>query len=481
MDIFLIKLIFVIICINNIIALNNDIMICPEGKYGQNCTLDCECNKWSSSNFCSKAAGRCLDCKFGHYGTNCKLRCYPTCKTNLCCAIKSSNFTESKYKLNIKNSFVNIKLKDKTLKIFVDYNVGYPLSIFNKTTDIHLENATDDEIHTYPFTIYKQIGNDCKITGKKYENYKIKFLNQNDLNLELPLPIILDETFTPSDKTINGIIGLGFYNSVNDKLFENRKHIVENIASYKKHEHEISVLFGDLFHEEKNYVHKLSFCKAENKNETEFNLFCKIEGFGSKAYSDVLQINDTYIQFSLDIDSKFVLPNNEAYTDYIKKYYFNEKNYYIDKTGINNETTFFCYETENINRLNEFGFVINHFFYFFSADNYFIETKLCKPGYSTFIINFSDKNPGLIFGKNLYNETQFTLDNEENKIYFYSKYVEYFSGEIKEVIYEDLSNTIDPLSFSFIIIGTSLFLNVVSFLIYFYFKRKKEINKLKDY
>ena len=72
MDIFLIKLIFVIISINNIIALNNDIMICPEGKYGQNCTLDCECNKWSSSNFCSKAAGRCLDCKFGHYGTNCK-------------------------------------------------------------------------------------------------------------------------------------------------------------------------------------------------------------------------------------------------------------------------------------------------------------------------------------------------------------------------------------------------------------------------
>jgi hypothetical protein len=243
------------------------------------------------------------------------------------------------------------------------------------------------------------------------------------------------------------------------------------------------VLFGDLFGEEKNYVHKLSFCKAENQSETDFNLLCKIEGFGSKSYSDVLQINDTYIQFSLDINSKFVLPNDEAYTDYIKKYYFKEeKDNFRMITDVNTNTTYFCYKTENINRLNEFGFVINHFFYFFSADNYFIENKkACEEGFSFFIIQFSDVNPGLIFGQNFYNETQFTLDNEENKIYFYSKYVEYFSGKIKGVIIEDLSDKIEPLSASFIIIGISVFFNIVSFLVYFYFKRKKEIQKLKEY
>jgi hypothetical protein len=366
------------------------------------------------------------------------------------------------------------------LNILVDYNNGHPLSIFKNTTDIQLENPTDEENHTYSFTPYPKIGSKCEVIGKKYENYKIKFLNQGDLNLELSLPIILDENVRPIDRSINGIIGLGFYNSINDKLFQNNKAIVENIASYKKNGDEISVLFGDLFDEEKNYVHKLSFCKAENHSESEFNLLCKIEGFGSKIYSDVLQINDTYIQFSLDIDSKFVLPNDKAYTDYIKKYYFKEENYEIKMTD-DNKTTFFCYKTENINRLNEFGFVINHFFYFFSANNYFIESSKCGSGYSAFIIRFSDENPGLIFGKNFYNETQFTLDNEENKIYFYSKYVEYFSGEIKSVIIEDLSDKIDPLSASFIIIGISVFFNIVAFLVYFYFKRKKEIQKLKDY
>lgn len=483
MENFFIKLIFIFLYINNINSLTNDIMICPEGKYGQNCTKDCNCEKWSSSNYCSKIEGRCLDCKFGHYGTNCNSLCYPTCKTNLCCAIKSNNFTKSNLKLNIKSSLVKIQLNNMDLNILVDYNNGHPLSIFKNTTDIHLENPTDEENHTYSFTPYPKIGEQCEVIGKKYENYKIKFINQDDLNLDLSLPIILDENVQPKDRTINGIIGLGFYNSINDKLFQNNKAIVENIASYKKNGDEISVLFGDLFGEEKNYVHKLSFCKAENQSETDFNLLCKIEGFGSKSYSDVLQINDTYIQFSLDINSKFVLPNDEAYTDYIKKYYFKEEqDNFRMITDVNTNTTYFCYKTENINRLNEFGFVINHFFYFFSADNYFIENKkACEEGFSFFIIQFSDDNPGLIFGQNFYNETQFTLDNEENKIYFYSKYVEYFSGKIKGVIIEDLSDKIEPLSASFIIIGISVFFNIVSFLVYFYFKRKKEIQKLKEY
>ena len=121
------------------------------------------------------------------------------------------------------------------------------------------------------------------------------------------------------------------------------------------------------------------------------------------------------------------------------------------------------------------------FFYFFTADDLFTESSSCNKdeGYSTFIIKFSDLNPRVIFGKNFYSETQFTIDNEERKIYFYSKYVEYFSGEIKSMINEDLANVLNPLSWSFIVIGISLFLNIVSFLVYFYFKRKKEIQKLK--
>ena len=68
---------------------------------------------------------------------------------------------------------------------------------------------------------------------------------------------------------------------------------------------------------------------------------------------------------------------------------------------------------------------------------------------------------------------------KKKKIYFYSKYVEYFSGEIKPEINEDLNNILNPLSWSFIVVGISLFLNIISFLVYFYFKRKKENKKFK--
>ena len=469
----LFKLFFFLISINNIFA-NNDSLTCPEGKYGQDCSKDCNCDKWSSSNYCSRIEGRCLDCKFGHYGPNCNSRCYPTCKTNLCCAIKSENFNESNLQLTIKNSTINIEINNTILNIEVDYNVGCPLSLFKNTIDINFVNASEEgKNFSYSFSNYKVI-------GKKYENYKIKILNQENLNMELPLPIIVDENNNPTDQNINGVVGLGFFNSINEQLFQANKAIVENIASYKKDGEDVSIIFGDLFEEEKNYVHKLSFCKGENKNTSIYNISCKIGGFGSKSYSDVLQINDTYIQFSLNINSRFVLPNNIAYTNYITKYYFKEENF-IEKVNEATKTTYYCYKTENINRLSEFGFVINHFYYFFSADNYFVESPLCDNEYSAFIIQFSYENPGLVFGKNFYNETQFTLDNEESKIYFYSKYVEYFTGEIKAVIIEDLSNKLNPLSWSFIIIGISLFLNIVSFLVYFYFKRKKELKKLKKF
>ena len=54
MDISLLKLLYIFIYINNIFALTNDTILCPEGKYGNNCSLNCMCDKWSSSNSYSK-------------------------------------------------------------------------------------------------------------------------------------------------------------------------------------------------------------------------------------------------------------------------------------------------------------------------------------------------------------------------------------------------------------------------------------------
>ena len=474
MNLFSINLILCLLSINSIFAIKENYQTCPKGKYGEDCEKDCNCTIWSSSNICSKLEGRCLDCKFGHFGSSCDSKCYPTCKTNLCCNIKSNDFKESNHKLTIKNSVLTLEIKEKTLNIFVDYNVGHPLSIFSKTVpDLNLDNPTH-EIYNYEYTKYN-------ITGEKYENNTVKFKSQSDFNKELPLPIILDANYEPTDKNINGVIGLGIYNSINRKLRQ-LNNSIENIASFRKEENnDISILFGDLFENEKKYVHKLSFCKALGKNNSTKNgldIQCELSGFGSKNYKDMLKINDTLIKFSLDENSKFVLPKNDIYIDYIKKYYFKEENYETVFTK-DNSTLIFCYKTENINRLSEFGFIINHFFYFFSVNSFFNQTDSCKNGYSTFTIKFSDENPEIIFGKNLYNETQYTIDNEEEKIYFYSKNVEYFSGEIKPVINQSLSKILNPISWSFIIVGISVFLNIVSFLIYFLCKRKKEKQKYK--
>ena len=468
MEIFLIKLLYIFIYINNIIALSNDNILCPEGKYGQDCSFNCSCDKWSTSNSCSKLEGRCLDCKFGKYGKNCESECYPECKSYLCCAIKSSDFKESNFKLNIKKSIMNIQINGVNLNISVDYNIGYPLSIFKKSTKIDLGKMTDGKIYSYSFSKYK-------VSGKIYENNKIKFLNQENFNIDITLPIILDETINPEDKNINGVIGLGYSNSINNQLIINNKTISENIASYEKKGEDINVIFGDLFKEEKKYVHRLSSCKTENSN----NIECKLDGFGSKKYSDVLKINDKFIKFSLDKESKFVFPYNENYINYIEKYYFTEGNYEIKND--NKSTTYFCYKKDKINQLNEFGFVINHFLYFFPAEYFFEEDGLCNNGFSTFLIKFSNQSSEIILGKNFYEDTIFTLDHEENQIYFYSKYVEYFPGKIKTIIEKDLSKIITPLNSSIIVIGISLFLNFASFLVYFYFERKKEILKLKDY
>ena len=124
--------------------------------------------------------------------------------------------------------------------------------------------------------------------------------------------------------------------------------------------------------EEKRFVDNLK----KKKNENNDNIECKLDGFGSKKYSDVLKINDNCnIQFSLDKESKFVLPYKETYIDYIKKYYFTEGNF---KENEKNKTTYFCYKKENINQLNEFGFVINNFWHFFPAENFFKEDDLCE-------------------------------------------------------------------------------------------------------
>ena len=104
----------------------------------------------------------------------------------------------------------------------------------------------------------------------------------------------------------------------------------------------------------------------------------------------------------------------------------------------------------------------------------FKEDKNCPTYYKRFKVEFNDNNMGIIFGKDFFENTMFTIDNEERKIYFYNSNTEYFNGKIINEIETKISRPLTPLKTSLLGVGLLLVLNIISFLIYFYFKRKKE-------
>ena len=456
----------------SIIQINSDKYSCPAGTFGENCNETCLCQSWSSSNICSLIEGRCLDCKFGHFGKKCEDICRPECKTNLCCAIKDKHFKKSKKTIKSNVSVFKIHIGNYTLNIETDYNRGYPLTIFQKSLD---ESVKEN--------IKSQLKNEIGVKSYSFSNYQIKgtaynnsvvYIGDDNKNLKLDLEIVMDELNGNDNKTINGIIGLGFLNSINERLFGDH-NISLNIASYEIKDEIVSILFGDLFKNEKKYVHKLSYCEALIKEDIDSNIMkCSVDGIKGKSHSDALELDNINIEFSLNQNSSFVLDNIDRYKDYIKKYYFDDSNY---KEIYNNESkiTYYCFKHSKINRLTNFGFVINKYYYSYKANKFFIENSDdCEKGYSKFIIEFNNETVGLTFGKNMFKDLEITIDNEERKIYFYTKNVEYFSGDFVKEFTSSPSLVSNPFIISLICVISILLLNILSFLLYFYFKRKKE-------
>ena len=459
-----------LILINEII--NNDAIDiyedCSAGKYGLDCQKNCTCNKWSSSRNCSRIEGRCLDCKFGQFDVDCDEICDPRCKTNLCCAVLSSKYKKSKINIKTNITILNVKIGTKILKIAADYNVGYPLAIFNKSIPdgIDFENGFL-ETTSYNYSEYE-------VEGNRYENNSVLFINGKNELLNIVIPIIVDNTHDYPE--INGVIGLCFYNSINMNLFLKGK-IKLNIASFEVDNKMININFGSLFSKQKKYVHKLSYCKAlSDEDSKHLRMKCKVEGMRAKQYSDALELDNTEIQFNLNKDSSFILKNESKYRNYITKYYFDDDNYYLNETS--QSSTIFCFKKSKINRLSEFGFVINKYYYSYDADELFKESPDCsstKAKYLKFRMELRNDDTNLIIvGKHFFNDMKFTIDNEEKKIYFYSDNVEYFSGDIVENFSSKPSLTSDPFATSLVGVAIVIFLNIITFLIYFYFKRKKE-------
>lgn len=113
--------------------------------------------------------------------------------------------------------------------------------------------------------------------------------------------------------------------------------------------------------------------------------------------------------------------------DYIKNEYLNEE---YEEENLNG-TIYYKYPADKINKLPNFGFVINKYFYSYEPDKLFSE-KSDENNKKTFLIGFSEKvnKTEFILGKKFLEDIKFTINNEEAKIYFYAQNAE-FSDKFK--------------------------------------------------
>ena len=457
---------------------------CVKGKFGLKCDGDCECRDNSNSLECGKFSKECLNCKFGYFGTQCEKRCNFKCKTGLCCLSKEKELNR-KLKIDADYRYLTISLDNKDYLVEIDYNYGFPLTLFNSTdkktncTNIQRElfnNMTKKEelISHYDFTNYYTI-------GSLFKNYEVKIQHGDTVTTDIVIASEVNCRESPKDKNISGVIGLGFFNSISIGLFNNKPN-EQNILSYslnKDNKDQIELLFGSLSEEQEDYIDKLTSCKVVFGLNTDIQgkkMTCELAGIKSSKHSAALKLNYATITFSLREESSFILRGDTNYFNYIKTEYLNEE---CNEEDING-TKYCHYPADKINKLPNFGFVFNDYFYSYEPGKLFSE-ETDKNNNKRFLIGFSEKEnkTEFILGKKFLEDMKFTINNEEAIIYFYAKNAE-FSDKFKN--YEksnSFSLHMGARQLAAISLAIVIFVDITAFLLYFCLKSRKKKSIIK--
>jgi hypothetical protein len=390
-----------------------------------------------------------------------------------------------KFKIDSDYRYLKIYLDDKDYWVEIDYNYGFPLTLFNSTekntncTYIKRElfnnmKKKEELISHYDFTEYYTI-------GSLFKNYEIKIENGGTVSTDI---VIASEVNCrknyPKDKNkeISGVIGLGFFNSISIGLFTNNSN-AQNILSYSLNNDQIELLFGSLSEKQEEYIDKLTSCKVVFGLNTDIQgkkMTCELEGIKSSKHSTALKLKDATITFSLREESSFVLGGSKDYMDYIKNEYLNEE--YEEE--ILNGTIYYKYPADKINKLPNFGFVINKYFYSYEPDKLFSE-KSDKNNKKTFLIGFSEKvnKTEFILGKKFLEDIKFTINNEEAKIYFYAQNAE-FSDKFKNYEKSDsFSLHLGARQLAAISLAIVIFFDILIFALYYCLKNRKKKSIIK--
>lgn len=457
---------------------------CVKGKYGLKCDGVCECGDNSNSLECGKFSKECLNCKFGYFGTQCEKRCNFKCKTGLCCLSKEEEL-KAKMKLEVDYRYLTINLNNKNYIVEIDYNYGFPLTLFGSSdkatncTNIQREqinmDKAEESISHYDFTNYYTIGSlykNCEIILENGQNVKTDIVIASDVNCRE----------SPKEKNISGVIGLGFFNSISIGLFNNKSN-EQNILSYslkKDDKNKIELLFGSLSKEQEDYIEKLTSCKVVFGLNTDIQgkkMTCELNGIKSSKHSTALRLDNATITFSLREDSSFILGGNENYRKYLKNEYLDDE---CEEENING-TYYYYYPADKINKLHNFGFVFNNYFYSYEPDKLFSD-EVYKNNKKRFLIEYSDNinKTDFILGKKLLEDIKLTINIEEAIIYFYAQNAE-FSDKFKD--YEESSGFslhMGARELAAISLSIVIFFDIIAFVLYYYLKnRKKKSNIIK--
>ena len=457
---------------------------CQEGKYGLKCDGNCTCGVNSNSLECGKFSKECLNCKFGYFGVGCEKQCNYKCKTGLCCIFYDRKDLKSIISIDTDYRFLNARIGNREYKIEIDYNNGFPLTLFNSSEKINCNNINNVSIDhidgelgpnsLYYFTHYT-------ISGLLYKNSKYEINGQKIDNVDFIIGTkVTCENNTNQVKDIDGVIGLGFFNSISNSLFINDSNKErQNILSYSIDETKAKFSFGAMADDQIDFIDKLTWCDVLFDSDTDIQgkkMTCKLDGMKSSKLSKAFTINNATVTFSLGEKSSFILKYEEQYKKFLEQKYFNDKAEFVDGKDGN---YYFLYEKDDIHKLSNFGFVFNNFSYSYEPNLLFNQEM--GNGKVKFLIQLS-KNVSkseLILGKEFLENIKITINNEEGKIYFYAQNAE-FSDEFEDNIEKsNFSLQLGARESAAICLSIVIFINIIAFVIYF-FNRKRKMNS-KDY
>jgi hypothetical protein len=460
---------------------------CKDSTFGLGCEHECTCGSNSDNQDCGKFGGQCLGCKFGYYGKTCQDRCYYKCQTELCCIFKNgTDSIETKLEIKTNYKYINIEIKGISGKFEIDYNYGYPLTIFNTSTEFG-ENCNNDTIKTISFNeprqrdSYEMYFTNYFVNSSIFNGQTIKINNKIIEGVDITVAHEVKCHNNEDRNQISGIIGLGFFNSISNAYFSNKDLKISelNILSYFLEGDEVQLYFGNMFKEQINYVERLTSCDVILDSESDIQgkkMTCKLDGIKNAKYTEAFELDDAYITFSLGEKSSLILGNNSNYESYLEKIYF-KKGQFEPVYENRSETVFkyYLYDSEKINKLPNFGFVFNKFYYTYSPDKFFKDESGNKKRF-LIEINKNSSRTEFVIGKEFLEDIKFTINNEEAKIYFYAKNAEYsdkFTSEVNDNTFVLNLNAKESAAVSLSII---IFINLVAFSIFYCVKRRKMIN-----